>query len=293
MGVFSGGEKQRILLRPAAAGFTLLEVIIAITILAFMSLTVTRMLQEGLERKDTVTKEDRDRLQVENFWQRLSLDIAQNYTPLYYDPIATPDPNNPDAQTLEAFPAMTKHDYVVPVPLESDEGWVFFTASNRRRQEGQKQSNYTWVRYDLIDQEDHTKAVARRQLAGKVFYGVFDWEKIKPQIILKNVKSLAFWFWDAKKKKFVEHLKELPAPVVLRGIKVKLEWEDILGQSQTFERIFRVAWPLFDPVAAEKESQNANNNNANGAKGNQSSSDSNNNSNSGDSSNSGSNRYGN
>jgi prepilin-type N-terminal cleavage/methylation domain-containing protein len=245
-------------------GFTLLEVIIAITILAFMSLTVTKMLQNGLERKDTVTKEDRDRLQVENFWSRLSLDIAQNYTPLYYDLLATPDPNNPDAQTLEAFPAMTKNDYVVPVPLESDGGWVFFTASNRRRQEGQKQSNYTWVRYELIELEDQTKAVARRQMAGKVFYGVFEWDKIKPQIILKRVKSLQFLFWHPAKEKFMEHLKDLGSPVVLRGIKVILKWEDLLGQEQEFERIFRVAWPLFRPEEAERNSgQNGVNGNQN------------------------------
>ena len=228
-------------------GFTLLEVIIAITILAFMALGVTKMLQSGLERKDTMTVDDRDRLQVENFWQRLNLDIGQNYTPLYYDVAATPDPNSLDAQTLEAFPAMSREGYVVPVPLEKDDGYIFFTAANRRRQEGQKQSNYAWVRYEIMNLDDGTSALVRRYLPGKVFLGVFEWDKIKPQVILKRAKKLQFFFWHPQKEKFMEHLRDLPSPVVLRAVKVELTWEDLSGQEQTFTRIIRVVWPYFNP----------------------------------------------
>ena len=233
--------------RHQAFGFTLLEVIIAITILAFMSLGVTKLLQSGIERKDTMTVEDRDRLQVENFWQRLSLDIGQNYTPLYYDVVATPDPNSLDAQTLEAFPKMSQQGYIVPVPLEQNDGYVFFTAANRRRQAGQKQSNYAWVRYELKDIGEKDKALVRYHLAGKVFLGNLPWDKMKPQIILKRVQDLKFFYWDPKKAKFVEHLRDLPSPVVLRAIKVKLDWADLAGETQTFERIIRVLWPDFNP----------------------------------------------
>ena len=49
----------------------------------------------------------------------------------------------------------------------------------------------------------------------------------------------------------MEHLRDLPAPAVLRAVKVQLEWEDLNGQTQTFERIIRVVWPWFDPAAEQ------------------------------------------
>jgi len=68
-------------------------------------------------------------------------------------------------------------------------------------------------------------------------------------VILKRVKSLQFSFWHPQKAKFVEHLRDLPAPAVLRAVKVNLSWEDLAGQEQVFERIIRVVWPYFNPQA--------------------------------------------
>jgi hypothetical protein len=158
----------------------------------------------------------------------------------------------------------------VPVPrFHSPEKttFEFFTSSNRRKIQNQKQSNYAWVLYTIVDtpadnNEDDTSGTVNTQnitKTGKSFarfiqsdnpYGDkrIETDKLKAQILLTNVESVEFQFWNPSTLKFETNLQTVQGGMhLLRGVKLILAWYDKEGIKRTATKIFRPLWPSVVP----------------------------------------------
>ena len=71
-------------------GFTLIEVLIAIVLLAFISLYTYKMIDTNTDTKERVLKEDQLLIQTLTAISRIDVDITQLYSPLYSSPKNTP-----------------------------------------------------------------------------------------------------------------------------------------------------------------------------------------------------------
>ena len=75
-----------------------------------------------------------------------------------------------------------------------------------------------------------------------------DWENIKSQVLLRNVESVTYEFWDPKTKKWVDNLDLIPqGNYLFRGVKIILKWLDPDGVEVNIIRVFRPLFPNFTP----------------------------------------------
>jgi prepilin-type N-terminal cleavage/methylation domain-containing protein len=255
-------------LKKSHAGFTLLEVLLSITLLGLLMVAVYNIITSSTDKKDQLTAEDRDRLQVETFFLRLDADLSQIYSPLYHSALRTTkdvgektDPN-PQFSPGEKYPAQTQNGDLAPIIESGDKSSLsFLTSSNRRRVQDSKECNYAWVKYSLRDppgpaaNAEAPFEIVRQFNPNNIYNKEFEWTDIKAQILLKRVKSLEFLFWNPAREDFSNSLTDLENKNLLRAIKIKLIWKDLNNQELTFEKIFRPLWPFFNPEAEAKSLQ--------------------------------------
>lgn len=288
------------------AGFTLLEVLIAITVLSFIMLGIVSITDSSDQKAKRVITEDLDLLQVETALSRLEWDINHAYSPLYFSHEMKPTGLNPaqgqvynsildrySTNERFAFPSFDAY----PVPnnqYESKESFTFFTIGNRRKFKNIKQSHFAWVRYEIGSERDldesqklteqeisparkdaqgGDKILIRKVLADNPFdSGYFEWDDVKSQILLRNVEKFVFEFWNPANRKWTENLSTIQnGQHVIRGVRVTLEWIDYTGIKRTFIRIIRPLYPAFDPEDLYKflYPQNNRGGGANGSQGGQ------------------------
>lgn len=251
------------------SGFTLIEILLAITLLSLMMLGVYQIVDDSILTKDRVIAEDREFLQVETAFHRFELDFNQIYSPLYFSSLKNPDKtkrkkidNDNDENAFQAstrFPKITYKGHLVPVIENPDKSTLaFMTTSNRRKVQNSKQANYAWVQYTLRTSEsDDVNQDAQYELIRyynpeNPYLGDHNWDDVKPSILLKNVQSMEINFWDKKKEAYVSSLNELGNKSILRGIQVIIDWVDSNNNKQTFERTFRPSWVYFNPKVDEQ-----------------------------------------
>ncbi|MBF0299339.1 MAG: hypothetical protein HQK51_11500 [Oligoflexia bacterium] len=265
-------------------GLSLLEILIAATILAFISFGIVQITDNSFKTRDRIIGEDKEFLQVETAMSRLQEDILQMYSPLYFAAKAPPAPLEVEAfsryEGSATFSSVTTLGHPIPIFQNPDRyTFEFFTFSNKRRSEDMKQSNYAWVRYTLMAKEKNSTAAqanantaaereSESEVASKSNKGLYDlvrgytakdpfslekidWDKIKLFTLLPNVTAFEFSFWDESKKKFVETLKELKKDSVVRAVKVKFTWIGKGGVEYNDERIFKSIWPYIKFKEAE------------------------------------------
>jgi prepilin-type N-terminal cleavage/methylation domain-containing protein len=258
-------------------GFTLIEVVISITLLALMMAYIIDIIDDSIKTKENIIEEDRELMQVEMALARISLDFIQIYSPLYYSAEKNFDPNQDDLQEeliatakyspTERFPKISVNSQPIPT-IENPNNYTFsfLTQSNRRKIQDSKESNFTWIKYDLISSENQGPENNERTREGGEYelirysapinvYGPdFTWDKINAYPLLKNLKKIQFSFWDPNKRKFVEKVRELSNEKdVLRALKVNLTWISPSGGEMEFERLLRPLWPYFDTKKDEEE----------------------------------------
>jgi prepilin-type N-terminal cleavage/methylation domain-containing protein len=68
-------------------GFTLLEILIAITLLAFITLGVVSITEDATNTKDRTIEINKNNLQVETAMSRFEWDFSQIYSPLYFSQV--------------------------------------------------------------------------------------------------------------------------------------------------------------------------------------------------------------
>jgi prepilin-type N-terminal cleavage/methylation domain-containing protein len=256
------------------SAFTLIEVIISITILSFLMIYVYTIIDESSITKDRVIIEDRAVIQAERAIMRFEVDFAQIYSPLYYDPLPPKKRSDSSEDELsdikkakeykatKNFPLVTKSGHPVPlVSLEDKNELIFMTTANRRKIQDSKQSRFAWIRYALKASETESESgsdkggndLVRSITPFNPFEGEVDWDKVKEYVIMKNVESLSFSFWNAKREKFVTSTKELDEdPNLIRMIKMEMVWIDTNGNEEEVSRIYRPNWPFFDTKEDEK-----------------------------------------
>jgi prepilin-type N-terminal cleavage/methylation domain-containing protein len=253
-------------------GFTLMEVLIAITILSFIMVSIITIQDNGIATKERVILEDRDWLQVETAFSRLEWDFSQIHSPLYYSHEMRPSPN-PTEQEQEVYsmltaPYMNNDNFAFPsfdghpVPifkLEDKNTLTFFTTSNRRKYKNIKQSNFAWVRFKLekldANQEDNNDSPKDTMALVRYFYPdnpfsneVIPWEDLKGQVLLRNIVDIKFEMWDRELRKWQENMDVIKDGAhKIQGLKVTLNWMDKDENKYQFVRIFRPLQPHFEP----------------------------------------------
>ncbi len=264
-------------------GFTLLEIMIATGILAFLSLGINSIVSSTADTKDEVTKEDRAYLQVYTALNRMEVDITQIYSPLYFtvrektldqlegEARAAGSSFNRDTydnpglsyQGSEKYPAISRTGEPIGAIVNDDKSTLIFsTMSNRRKLQDSKESRFAWVKYSLgsISKDEDLKGddLVRNFTAIDPYSKEFDWESTESQVLLQNVKSLTFEFFDKEKEKWVDKISETGLDKdTPRAVKVKLVWINDSENEIEFERVFRPLWPYFDTLDDEKERQKA------------------------------------
>lgn len=255
------------------AGFTLVEILIAIVILSLLMLSIYNIVDNSTRQKDYVQREDRQLLQVETALNRFSIDFSQIYNPLFFSgkPQKAKKTGNDDYQQkgfvpTDRFSGLTIKGYPIPVVDDPDKNSIIFmTSSNKRKIQDSKQSNYAWVHYttrsaeldaDELDKERLSKGgleFIRYFIPQNPYETEFEWDKHKPQLLLRFVKKLEFEYWDSKKKKYISSLRYLPSKDTVRAVKIKLTWIDANNLEQELEETFRTIWPYFDTKLDEIE----------------------------------------
>ena len=266
-------------------GFTILEVLLATTIMSFLMLGVNSIVSSSSETKDEVTREDRAYLQVYTALNRFEIDFIQIYSPLYFTSkeksIDEVSRDNPDAnrdrdrdtfdnpnlayQGSEKFPAVSRKGEPIGVILNEDkDSLIFSTMSNRRKIQDAKEGRFAWVKYSLgkisPEGEEPMKGeeLIRNFSALNPYSKEVDWENTESQVLLQNVKSIIFEFFDKSKEKWVSKLDETGLDQETpRAIRIKLVWINESGNEMEFTRSFRPLWPRFDTLSDEKDRQAA------------------------------------
>lgn len=263
-------------------GFTLIEVLVAITVLSLLMAMMYGIVQDSTETKDKITSEDRESLQLVTALERLELDISQLYSPLYFsapyskfsnenreteeednsedgdsktiDPLSTFEPS-------ERFPAITMSGDIVPALLnETKTELIFMSTSNRRILENAKQSRFNWIKYGLRSMTKETERkgaqyeLVRSVESENIYNKEFNWDKVKEHVLLSEIKNFQFQFWDRETKKFVDSLNQLSKDKLTpRVIKVVIVWINKDDIEVEIERTFRPLFPFFDTVKDEKD----------------------------------------
>lgn len=294
----------------AEGGFTLIEILIAITLLAFISIGVISVTQNAANTMERTTESNKNNLQIETAMSRFEWDFSQIYSPMYFSqamdltPSQDTDGDGLDDLTRQPVNAASmaainqelmefkqklqaRFDQSetffglsadsLPVPrFQSPEKTIFefFTASNRRKLENTRQSHFAWVRYSLGEPiareatsnaggEDKTAQIPQGLKTLVRYFSADDpyddkrintditsgtGKAVKASVLLENVESLEFQFWDYARKKWENNLKTIQnGETIIRGVKVLVTWYDSNGLKRTAERIFRNSWPMVIP----------------------------------------------
>lgn len=246
-------------------GFTLVEVMISITILLFISFATYKMVDTNTDTKDRVVKEDRKTVQSLTAIGRLDSDISQMYNPLFSSSKMIPtastggDIYSDNASNANsAFDGKTATGALIPQFKSEDKSTlIFLTLANRRKVADSKESRFAWVKYSLRPMEadpenpDDTTAglseLVRQTITTDIFNPTQDWSKPKFQVVMERIKSLEFSFWDERSKKYTTSIQELNENKnLIRSLKVNIVWIDDDKNEQKIEKDFRVLFPYFN-----------------------------------------------
>ncbi|MCK5074361.1 MAG: prepilin-type N-terminal cleavage/methylation domain-containing protein [Bacteriovoracaceae bacterium] len=254
-------------------GLTLLEILIAITIMTFLIVGVYTFTNTGIDLKNRTIKFNRNKLQVEAALYRIDQDFTHIYNPLFYTSLKkkknqTISSDTPDDEfesrfePTERFPLITKDGLLVPIIDNPDKKTlIFMSGVNKRKTQNSKQSSYSWIKYVLrsstaVDDDKNPHGpneLIRYYSPADPYAPDFDWDSIKPAIMLRDIKSFEILYWDEAKEKFVERLRELDDKNILRSIKIKLTLIYKNKSEYKHERIFRSIWPFFNSIVDEKD----------------------------------------
>lgn len=267
-------------------GMSLLEVLISIAILSFISIGIVSVTQNADEVKVSTVDEDRKMLQIEKAFMRFSFDFEQFYSPLFFDQkivvqaldsrinsttsqeqkLLTQSQNKLISyyNNQEDFNAITQKGLIIPkVYTENKNTLAFFTLSNRRKYQNSKESTYAWVLYTVETKtvinndgdEESVPCLVRYFTAENPFEAPI-WKKLdslKSQILLTRVKKLNFSYWDSEKEKYTRDLRSIKnGEHIIYGIKVELTWENENEVEFEEVRFFRPSW---DPIKLETDDE--------------------------------------
>ena len=224
------------------------------------------MVDSSTDTKEKVVKEDKILLQTLLAVSRIDSDFTQIYSPLYSYSKASPITDNNAYQDSSvprgSFDGKVKSGMIIPqFKSEDKSSIVLFTSANRRKVADTKESRYTWVKYSLrspektnsqSDDEDknHSSAgqeIIRQTVSSNIYANDINWSEAKAQVLLTQVKSLEFSFWDERAKKFQTSIQDLnEIKNQLRSIRMQMVWIDEDNHEQKVDKTYRVGYPVFN-----------------------------------------------
>jgi prepilin-type N-terminal cleavage/methylation domain-containing protein len=248
------------------SGFTLVEVLISILLLAFISLQTFKLVENSTNTKENILREDRALLQSLVATGRLDSDISQLYSPLYSygkaNPTTDPDGAYLDNSSLKGtYDGKAKNGMIIPQFESTDKSTItFLTTSNRRKIAEVKESRFSWVRYSMRRSEksddgpindkapiEAENELVRQTISTNIYSSNLNWSDVKSQILMTQIKSIEFSFWNDLTKKFTSSILDLNENKnSVRSIKMQLVWMDEENHEQKIEKIFRILHPYFN-----------------------------------------------
>jgi len=310
------------------AGFTLLEVMISLLLMSGLMVSVYQIVDQSSNTGEKIMREDRPFIELQSALQRIESDLQSLFSPLYAErpfdyskdekSFASLNEVNTNSDRdgllwtpTEKYPQRTYKLKLAPAIDSTSESLSFMTFNYQRLYSNEKRSRYQWVRYEwrtqTATQEEKELGISppsdrlellRSTDVEKIYTEQFRWKEIKPYVVLRNIKSIKFFYWSPSRRTYVSSVQDLPAAekYQLLGIKMELEWIDqalssaIPGQSNDdssastqavtkITKFYRPLWKSFNWQDEEKElntlrqqwqryhSQNNNNNNQNSPQG--------------------------
>ncbi|MEM7495695.1 MAG: type II secretion system protein GspJ [Myxococcota bacterium] len=154
-------------------GFTLIETLVAVVLLGMLGVMGMTTLQQMISAKERVTARSQPHDMIRQAMQRMTQEIATAYVSAHRDE------ENP----------------VVETQFKGETDKLSFTAFGHTvRRQGEKRSDQVKLTYSLgTDPRTGAQALLRAQVVDASAFGQ---EEGKPQVLCRNVESLAFSYWD-------------------------------------------------------------------------------------------------
>lgn len=279
-------------------GFTLLEILIAIVILSFITFGVVQITDNAVNTKERTLLINENNLQIETALARMDWDFSQAFSPLYFSSPMTFSNQQVSNENVEVnsqqnyinmyreqlrsrfqvsqnFNSISSEGILIPRYYAPEKDiFEFMTTSNRRKIQNTLQSHFTWIRYSLeaatIDPEiernekipSNTKSLVRFIANSDPWsdnrIDTEDPEKVKKAVLLENVESLEFQYWDLERRKWETSLRNIKnGENLIRGVKMLIVWYDDSGNKRELTKIFRTHWPLVTPIINTSATQQA------------------------------------
>ncbi|MDA8793848.1 prepilin-type N-terminal cleavage/methylation domain-containing protein [Bacteriovoracaceae bacterium] len=263
------------------SGMSLIEVLIAIFLLAVIMVSVIQSTSRSYEIKDFNINLNEENLALSAFYQRFSWDFGHIYSPRYHSNVfVSQDPNEPEKTVPGSEEFLSRYqgnrnfsgpnDTGLPIPIfksEQKNTFTFLTTGYRRKFINEKNSQFAWIQYGLKKFEEKPddnsnddatppegETLVRRVYTQNPWTGEdIDFDNIKSQRILDGVTSLVFKFWDEERLKFVDSLREMnDGQSLIRAVKIEITYTDKEGEERTSSQIFLPLTLRFVPET-EKE----------------------------------------
>ncbi|MDH4467246.1 MAG: hypothetical protein QE271_04240 [Bacteriovoracaceae bacterium] len=161
----------------AQSGMSLFEILIAITLLSFLSLSISTITKQSFQTQEEVGLEDADALRVYTFLALLEYDLLHFYSPLLSSKRLNLDQYRPNevstqehrelfeaatnimqqrSQENKNFPSLDEDGLPIGQIYFADDSITFMTNNNRRKYLNEHSSNFSWISYQLAaaDEDD-------------------------------------------------------------------------------------------------------------------------------------------
>ncbi len=247
-------------------GFSLIEILISITILSLIMIAIYNITENNINTKNNVILEDREYLQAQAVLNRISNDLVQIYSPLYHSsPLIKR--NNKTSKSKSKTPIIsTQKPYLVPstrfprisskyqlvpeINNSTKTSISFMSTSNKRKIQDTKQSRYSWIMYSTERMEEKPivdgayNQIIRKVINEDIYAREHNWDNAKKHIMLKNIKDFSIKFWDESKEKYVESLEELKGKERLspKLFLIEMLWYNQKGEEYKLVKTARPLW---------------------------------------------------
>ena len=230
-------------------GFTLIEVMIAILLLALMSIAVYQVTTRSFSLNAQLGQESTDYIAMVLSLQNVETDLSQIYTPPLDPALAPKDPN---AQASQFWSAPVRSDGMRRSRLQGTKEKITFLSNGHRRvEEDSPQSDFQKVTWEI-----ERNAEGAYSLYRSTDWDAFNYEDgtaAKPTrvALLENLTSAKFTYyrtenktwdetWDSESR-FVKPEARFPQ---LISLKVELPDPMNNANNQTWEVVVRPNFPL-------------------------------------------------
>lgn len=248
-----------------SSGFTLIEILVAIAILSFISIGVFQILDNTIDTQSSVTKEDKEFVQTQTGLRRLESDFERIYTPLYFDFPKVEETKekerfayNPEEQNPynnhDNFDGVTSLGLPIPaIFYEKQKEIIFFTRTNTRKFQDSKVTSFQWVRYRMESsvEREGLSQLTRQSINKDIYSNNLSWQNSPIYTVVDGIKKFEFFLWDIEKKDWTDSIPE-------RGkyygplLKIKLIWIDQKENQNLVQKVFRIYFPNFDTLKDEE-----------------------------------------